>query len=530
MSNIELAEKLIAQLVQQGVRDFTVCAGARNAPLVKVLGALAQAESIEVRYFFEERSAAFFALGRARRESRPTCVVTTSGTAVAELMPAAVEAYYSSVPLVLVTADRPASYRGTGAPQTIDQINIFGQYAGSTVIWDASMQGKPWLHSDYATHVNISFDEPLLDAPVTVRPEDLNTWMEGSTWRKPDLSQSEGWDKPAMYSADALSTLTEKFQRPLIIVSEMTKDGASLAAEILAQLQVPVYYEAASQLRGSKFPNALLAFDRNYSIDQFRENYDGVIRIGGVPTHRIWRDLDLQLREVPVLSFSEREFSGLSRSAPVLPLKNLESLRKLTHADFAELKSQDEVSHQELIARLDRFPKSEATEFRHLSEAIPEGSLVFLSNSLPIRQWDHFAGDSGKNLDIAVMRGVNGIDGVISHFLGRAERGKENWLILGDLTALYDLAGLALKSAAQSEAVRVVVVNNGGGKIFAPMFEDANFENRHSFSFEGLARTFGWDYYVGIPSSTELQKKTFALIELLPDEAQTLEFQAEYKS
>ncbi|HEY2322828.1 MAG TPA: thiamine pyrophosphate-binding protein [Thermoanaerobaculia bacterium] len=151
MTNIELARRTIAAIRSHGVTDFCVCAGSRNAPLLAVL---AKTEQIKIYTFVDERSAAFFALGVGKRHGRPACVVTTSGTAVAELLPAAIEAHYSGVPLVLLTADRPARFRGTGAPQSIDQQAIFGVHAATRIDdWDGRS----------ALHMNVEFDEPLID-------------------------------------------------------------------------------------------------------------------------------------------------------------------------------------------------------------------------------------------------------------------------------------------------------------------------------------------------------------------------------
>lgn len=151
MTNIERARRLIDEVRTLGVKDFCVCAGSRNSPLLAVLGST---RDVRLYSFVDERSAAFFALGRAKRDETPVAVVTTSGTAVAELLPAAVEAFYSATPLVLVTADRPERFRGTGAPQCIDQIGIFSTYA------ETRLDG--WSRAK-ALHLNIEFDEPLID-------------------------------------------------------------------------------------------------------------------------------------------------------------------------------------------------------------------------------------------------------------------------------------------------------------------------------------------------------------------------------
>ena len=157
MGNLDSARRLIDEVRARGARDFCVCAGSRNSPLLAVLGTGVIPSEVEgsggwaVFSFVDERSAAFFALGRIKLHGAPAAVVTTSGTAAAELLPATIEAYYSGLPLILITADRPARFRGTGAPQSIEQVGIFGPYATSE--WTGR---RPW-------HVNIEFDEPLID-------------------------------------------------------------------------------------------------------------------------------------------------------------------------------------------------------------------------------------------------------------------------------------------------------------------------------------------------------------------------------
>ena len=146
MSNMAEARRVIALARELGVEDYCVCGGSRNAPLIAMVGA--------AYTFVDERSASFFALGRAKLTGRPVAVITTSGTAVAEMLPAAIEAHYSGVPLILITADRPARYRGTGAPQAIEQEGLFGVYA--------SRDAASWSRVG-PLHINVEFDEPLID-------------------------------------------------------------------------------------------------------------------------------------------------------------------------------------------------------------------------------------------------------------------------------------------------------------------------------------------------------------------------------
>lgn len=150
MDNVHRAARLIDAVRAAGVTDVCVCAGSRNSPLLVVLGAR---DDVRLFSFVDERSAAFFAIGRAKALDAPVAIVTTSGTAVAEMLPAAIEAYYSGIALVLITADRPARFRGTGAPQSIEQEGIFGVYAETSL--------ETWTKSR-PLHLNIEFDEPLL--------------------------------------------------------------------------------------------------------------------------------------------------------------------------------------------------------------------------------------------------------------------------------------------------------------------------------------------------------------------------------
>lgn len=150
MDNVHRAARLIDDVRAAGAAEFCVCAGSRNSPLLVVLG---NRDEVRLFSFVDERSAAFFALGRAKSHGAPVAVVTTSGTAVAELLPATIEAYYSGIPLMLISADRPARFRGTGAPQSIEQEGLFGVYAETSLA--AWTRKRP-------LHINIEFDEPLL--------------------------------------------------------------------------------------------------------------------------------------------------------------------------------------------------------------------------------------------------------------------------------------------------------------------------------------------------------------------------------
>ena len=160
MTNFDLSQKVFDFLIQSEVETVIVCAGARNAPLVVNL----EKTKLKIIPFFEERSASFFALGLIKAFTKPVAIICTSGTAVAEILPAAIEATYQGLPLIIVSADRPRSYRQSGAPQSIQQVGIFSDYVESVYDFDIDSKDFQFQWSfQKPIQLNICFDEPLID-------------------------------------------------------------------------------------------------------------------------------------------------------------------------------------------------------------------------------------------------------------------------------------------------------------------------------------------------------------------------------
>ena len=159
--NLRLTDNILEEANRKGVEVVCICPGGRNAPFVD---SFSRHDTFKTVYGFEERSAAFYALGRAKFLNKPVAVITTSGTAAGELLPAVMEASYSGQPLLLITADRPRRFRGSGAPQSCEQVGIFGSYV--THIQDLAGDEKCDL-SDWKlngpAHINVCFEEPLLE-------------------------------------------------------------------------------------------------------------------------------------------------------------------------------------------------------------------------------------------------------------------------------------------------------------------------------------------------------------------------------
>ncbi len=513
---------VLRNLVGRGVEDFVLCAGSRNSPLLAILGS---ASGLDLFSHFEERSGAFFALGRARAKDRPVAIVTTSGTAVAECLPAVIEARYSGVPLVVVSADRPRRYRGTGAPQSIEQVGIFGPYAATLDLEKGEgLDLSAWSGRE-PLHLNLCLDEPLLEAPALALD-----------FESPPALPSRDLVDLTAARREAQAFLARS-RRPLVLVGALAAADRPAVAEFLADLGAPVWAEAISGLRENPALGDVLLASSERMLG--RVGADAVLRLGGVPTCRYWRDLEAL--GLPVLSISSEPFSGSPGSrllrAPVGAL--IASLEFSGVAPDAALRTLDRAAAERLRELYSRFPESEPALMHKLSRRIPTGSRIFLGNSLAIREWDLAADRRDRGFDCRANRGANGIDGEVSTFLGLVDEARSNWGIFGDLTSLYDLAAPwilpQLIEGGRDPELRIVVVNNGGGRIFSRLpairrhvpdrVRRRFFECEHPLDFEGWAKLWDLGYELstqGLPPHEPGFRQ--GILELRPDAEQSEAF------
>jgi 2-succinyl-5-enolpyruvyl-6-hydroxy-3-cyclohexene-1-carboxylate synthase len=468
MGNVDRAQSLIEAVRAAGATEFCVCAGSRNSPLLVVLGA----SDARLYSFVDERSAAFFAIGRIKSHGRPVAVVTTSGTAVAELLPAAVEAYYSGLPLVLISADRPESYRGTGAPQSIEQVGIFGVYAEASL--DTWSGARP-------LHLNIEFDEPLIDSFV------IPNVSEGPGGRVAPGSRVVPPGRPGP-SLDA----RDDMRQPLVIIGALPGRHRERVRAFVQTLNAPTYAEPLSGLREDASLPLITSGERMIGLASF----DHVIRIGGVPTLRFWRDLETN--ELPIVHFTEVPFAGLTRG----DIHGLEELPVLEGVRDESFFTRDREYAERLHALLDEDPESELAMIRALSLDFAPNTRVYLGNSLPIREWDLAATREPRAFEYEANRGANGIDGQVSTFFGWSSPEHDNVCVVGDLTAIYDLNAPWIVPQLGHRRFRIVVVNNGGGRIFSrvaslravdPAVRERIIENAHDVRFEHWAAMWNID-------------------------------------
>ena len=509
MKSWQTAVEVLERLVKAGVGEFVVCGGARNAVLLEVL--VRMEGKVKVWSHFEERSAAFFALGRTAATGRPCGVVVTSGTAVAELLPAVIEGFYGARPLVLVTADRPGSFRGSGAPQTVEQIGIFSQYACQDLeTWDGM---RP-------LHLNIGLEESF-----EIGGEDFSALAIGVfsvDLGRPNVGSLARW-------------LREPSMRGLVVmIGDLEPYEQEEVFHFCEALAAPVVAEATSGLREALQHLVVVSADKVLKMNPPSK----IIRLGGVPSGRFWRDLE-DLPEVDVWSVCRNGLRGLGREAHVLQ----GSLERIIPAlgdveeigDVSELLSGVERRGQEIEEALEAFPDSEPAWIRTLSVFASISRSVYLGNSLPIREWNTFAQWERPVQTVRANRGANGIDGQVSAWLGASAAEEDAWGIFGDLTALYDLAGLKMLDQVECRGRTMVVINNSGGQIFSrvPRLESMSerakkwMAAKTPASFESVAKLWGMDYlkvtradeFDGVESSERA-----VLLEVVPDSTQTTPF------
>lgn len=517
---------LIEELWRLGVRHCCIAPGSRSAPLAF---ALAAHDGMSQHIHFDERGLGFFALGVAKATGEPVALITTSGTAVANLLPAVVEACQSGVPLIVISADRPPELIDCGANQAIDQLGIFGTYTGArldlptpdrqiSLRWLLSSIDQAFARScarGLPLHVNCMFRDPLYphQPDGTSSQDNKAYWSTVQKWLGATSPYTE-------YRLTAGTPLPDKRQwqsftngNGLIVVGRVPTGTSTSAILALSQrLGWPVLADVQSQLHGHpavvRHAELLLASESGRSLYQ---QADRILQIGGYLTskrldqfiaeqdwHACWmvdpapRRVDTGLRQDLRLVGDIGEICQQLLSAS-------ESLRQRPQwlAAFHQLAGRvsSQLSHPGVT--LDEQWLGSA-----LAGLIPADTAVFLGNSLPIRMVQMFSTDHLPR--VYANRGASGIDGLIATAAGCAAGSQQPMvLLIGDISFFHDLNSLQL--ARQSKAPMVIIlVNNDGGGIFhvttkgcrGAALQVANdyFVTPHGLTAQHAATLFGISY------------------------------------
>jgi 2-succinyl-5-enolpyruvyl-6-hydroxy-3-cyclohexene-1-carboxylate synthase len=493
------AKKIVSHLITLGVETFYIAPGSRSTPLV-----LAVAKLVGGAVHFDERGLAFCALGYGLGAKKPAALITTSGSAVGNLLPAVMEAFHHRVPLILLTADRPPELRDCGANQTGDQVKLFGGY----VRWHVDLPcPDPHLPERYLAttlsqavfraqegpvHINCMFREPLLggaeNAPPPVQPtfyEPADVVLSPESvekWRKRLASVEKGVIVAGSYRgrpAHSVLALAEALRWPVLpdILSNVRSLGAHpcVAAhyDLILQNGALEHADAVLHLGDRVVSKPLMRWLEASSPSlyclvanhPFRHDPQHLV------THRFFLD---------PFAFCEALLPVCGRGTLQAP-----SVRGAVSTFFAAQEAH-----------------TEPGLFHFLQERLDAEWALFLSNSMPIRDADGFFFPEHPSALVYANRGLSGIDGVIATAAGLAEGARRPvCAVVGDQAALHDLNSLALLHKSRYP-VLLLIINNGGGGIFSFLPQahlQEHFETywagAHAFSFEQGARLFDLPYY-----------------------------------
>ena len=516
----------VTELKKLGLDFVCIAPGSRSTPL-----AVAFAESgIRVYVHSDERSAAYFALGLARASHKPVALVCTSGTAAANFFPALIEANYSEAPLIVLTADRPAEMRESGANQTIDQLKLFGDQ----VRWFADVPAPEANFSKHllrylqslaarayetaqapmpgAVHLNFQFRKPL--EPIHV-PNDRPTWMDETflstlendpahvTFSHPKLVPSAG-------QTEFLVERITSSPRGLIVCGPRCPEGNFPAqlTKLAAKLGCPILADPLSGLRFGEHVNENIigGYDTFLPVDLQPQ---WILRFGDVPTSNALCDLLDSLEDIPQIHISESkrwrdDRFRLAQSMWVDPLllcgELLLNLNCHPDPNWLPAWTKLESAVWDEVNALCADANFEGGILPDVLSQLPANNGLYIANSLPIRHIDQFTQPASKPLRVYANRGASGIDGTLSSALGAAAHLPGLVFVTGDLSFYHDMNGLL---AIQRCGIRatIIVINNDGGGIFErlpisnfdPPFTDL-FTAPHGLTFEHAAKLYGIDY------------------------------------
>ena len=444
-NSTSLARVVVRQIIESGVTDVVISPGSRNAPLSLAFFAAAQEKLITIHVRIDERTAAYFALGLIKSSGRAVPIVCTSGTAVANYHPAVLEAHHTNLPLLVLTADRPAMLRKTGANQTTEQARIFGK----SVRYFADVDGPVFpmelpldsLRSG-PVHLNLQFDEPLL-------PDSDSEWLKEIKLNP--RPEKNGKKAGTLRLVGARGVVVIGHDRGGLNVEEISKFTKAIGWPVIAEdpLSFPdavphaSIFLATQEIRSTLIPQSVLVIGRttlSRSINAFINlspiTYVVDQRIATVDSERAADRLFTQLPELQGVIHSEEWMAKWNKIA--------------------------ERAHK-LIESLEGW--NEAVIARTIAAEIADGTALFVSSSRPIRDFEAFA-TPRTGITTYANRGLAGIDGNISTALGIASNHKSTIAVLGDLSFLHDLTGLINN---ENINCRFIVINNDGGGIFSTL-------------------------------------------------------------
>lgn len=526
---------LIGELNKLGVSHYIVSPGARSIPLILALSYLENRYSTNpefprITYVNDERAAAFMAQGISKSGSLP-CIICTSGTAVPNYLPGIVEAYYSDVPVIILTADRPWELLSAGANQTIQQKNIFDDFICDKLDIPAPEKNL-YIHSllsnlDYIVsktiqykkpvHINVAFRKPFYDSGFNI-DNDINIHSKSLLEKWADSSCPYVSIPKQRVETHVVESKVYGSFKPIVLAGPLTcQYQIDAISKLSDEKQIPIFADIHSNIRQKKLATVLSLFNLYLNseecVSQTKTPKPTVAyHVGGrmisdeVHTYLSKNEIELVLVQDKI----ERQ--------DAIENEFLYPIRHITFSQFEKEMLTNNVEHgyQQIYLDLEKkhieklnvtFHEESFTErkiIHHAFKYTSENSNIFLSASLVFREADNFVTEIPHRCRIYGNRGATGIDGIVSSAIGVSLQNNSPLVcILGDQAALHDLTSFSLVQNLSSSAI-FLIINNSGGAIFNFMSVyglNTILANSHSFEFSNFAKGFGLAYFN--PTSTE---------------------------
>jgi len=540
--NESWGEWIVDEIVRHGTLCFCISPGSRSAPLT---AAVARNDMAKAHIFYDERAASYFALGHARATGKPSVLICTSGTAVANYLPAVIESSIEQIPLLVLTADRPPELRDTGANQAINQTHIFGTH----VRWffDPGCPGSEFTSSALIStinhalcktlrplsgpvHLNLPFREPFFKNIESEKSKDLQMMQETKN------NFHFAVPRKILPKEEILELIKNRPESGILSIGRVPSDSLESLRKLAKELAWPVFADVTSGLRlGSNCPNRITYYDQLLNDDLISSNLEieAVWHIGFPPTSKRWLtcwETSPALQMVWIADHSERHDQShnfhwiIEADIAEFCDSLVQELKKDNLIAFNCSKTQKwlQVSTKagDLIEEYfsENLENNKINEFalvRRLTLIIPETHVFFIGNSLPVRAVDMVGSGNGADIPTALNRGASGIDGLIASACGYSSGMKRPvTLLIGDLSALHDLNSFKLL-ADSSKPVLMVLLNNQGGGIFSflpiasqkDIFEPF-FAAPHNLNFRSVSSMFNLNYFN--PESISTFEKDFS--------------------
>ena len=507
----EYIAALVDEFYQLGVRYAVFSPGSRSTTMAMLFK---EHEGFETYMNIDERSASFMALGIAKVHKEPTVLVCTSGSAVAHYLPAILEAQYSGIPLIVLSADRPHTLLHVGAPQTVDQHKIFGtavNYFEELAVpqeshyytYPRQVARKSYMKAmdtkKGPVHINVPLFEPLV-------PELSRNHFEAgrSSFKvfKPNYSD--------IFACGEGNNLLERYERILILAGpQIDVDEADMIRSFGEALQAPILADPLSNVRGCDTSNVVIStYDALLAGQSLWHELkpDCVIQFGQIVVSKrvqqmvaSWDNVEYIEVNATMDSMNPTGKTTMHMQASIDVFTNLYGVKNDSPAYLGKWQHLETAGKQKLGTAIEEPSCFEGRTIRELQQHISDNAQVLIANSMSIRDFDYFWFSGESRAVLYGNRGVNGIDGTISTALGLAVNGRPTYLVTGDLSLFHDLNGLAV-AKTHNLNLTIILHNNDGGGIFEYLPQkgtkhfDYLFSTSQGLDYSGAAKLYGCDY------------------------------------